>query len=385
MCDYREGELIFAHAAEDPSGDQLVERIHAGGIEHVEPIDNLQSRLEHSGVKADLSLRVYLLRVPEGQEVWKINALHRDYLSFAMKSHGPVRIPAIVPNSYLTLEGFNPSADYAAYKSMLGSMHGATGKGVTVAVIDSGIEPGSALPSKITDLLTTPNGSGADQVGHGTAVASVIHDVAPDASVEIIKIADTKRLVEWDGLAGLMTAASADVINLSMSFGSGTQVCKQCGRQSISSRSIVFEAMVGLILQKPHEPIIVAAAGNYAKAELRYPARFGDVVAVGAVDASGNRAAYSNCGAVDAAGQPHRNLFFAPGGESTRPVGTTTAPLPVVGQDGTSFATAYASAVVACARETRSRVQVLTDLRAAATQLPNHNAAYDGNGLMQGC
>ena len=380
MCDYREGELILAYDEEDPSGRQLIERIDAGAVEHVTRIDDLHSRLERSGVKAELRMRVHLLRVPEGQEIWKINYLHQHYLELEKRSYGPLRtVPMIVPNSYLMLEGFNASTDYAAYKATLGSMHGATGRRVTVAVVDSGIESGSAMPAKITDLITAPNGTGADQVGHGTAVASVIHDVAPDASVEIVKVTDAQRLVEWDGLAGLATASSADVINLSMSFGSGTQVCAQCGRQSISSRSMVFEAIVGLTLQKPHEPILVAAAGNYAKAELRYPARFGDVVAVGAVDANGNRAAYSNCGAVDAAGQPHANLFFAPGGENARPVGTTTAPLPVRGHFGTSLATAYASAVVACARETRGvRAQILADLRAAATRLPNHVAAYDG-------
>jgi subtilisin family serine protease len=389
MCDYREGQLILSHHDSDPHGGRLVEMIQSEHAPGVRVNDELRRRQDKLGVRSTLPFRVYLLEVPEGEEHWHANHLHRSYAELA--SAGPPLPPthglAIVPNSYLTLEGFAPSVDHSAYKSMLGPSHGATGKGVTVAVIDSGIEPASGVSvTKVTDIIT-PGSTGDDRVGHGTAIAKVIHDVAPGATLHVVKVTDAARLVEFDALAGLDSAAHADIINLSMSFGNADQKCHVCGRQSISSRSIVFNIVLSHAAEMPHEPIIVAAAGNQHVSQLRYPARLRYVMAVGAVDAAGNRTSYSNYRAVDSAGNAHQNLFFAPGGEPARPVGSTTAPLPHTSQYGTSLATAFASGVVAWARETRgpARATILSDLRAAASRLPHHSATDDGNGMIKGC
>lgn len=447
MCDYKPGQLILAHDAGDEQGQRLVEDIRKGYIGHVEVLAELEERLKALQLESTLSLRLYLLSVPQGQELWKINYLHTYYRTLAPhpptggsgpggtatgspagggspttrgtpgaggttgdaatgaasaaaaggaaagESSGAHATPPIsphvfcvVPNSYLILDGFVPSSDHPSYKAMIGLFPGSTGAGVKVAVVDSGVEASMAAKVvKVTDVLMLPGPSGIDRLGHGTAVANIIRDVAPGASLEIVKITDTHELVEWDALAGIRVAFSADVINLSLSFGTGDQPCARCGRQSISSRSMVFEMVVGAALAQPHQPILVASAGNDSKTELRYPARFGDVVAIGAFDAEGKRASYSNYGARNAAGTPHANLFFAPGGEETRPVGSTTTPLAKAAYYGTSLATAYASGVIACARETRprNRAVLLEGLRTAARKSDKHLAAEEGNGLIQ--
>ena len=79
---------------------------------------------------------------------------------------------------------------------------GATGKGVRVAVIDSGIErdhpdlggcvdaAGGVLvepssPDNVAEVITGPHG---DSFGHGTACAGIIHALAPEARITSVKV-----------------------------------------------------------------------------------------------------------------------------------------------------------------------------------------------------
>lgn len=74
-----------------------------------------------------------------------------------------------------------------------------TGRGVKIAVLDSGIEPNHPLLDGLTltdDLaviddglrLTTISGEGRDVFGHGTAIASIIKRVAPDAEIGSFRV-----------------------------------------------------------------------------------------------------------------------------------------------------------------------------------------------------
>ena len=79
-----------------------------------------------------------------------------------------------------------------------------------IAVLDSGIEPNHPLLNGLTladDLaviddglqLTTVSGEGRDVFGHGTAIASIIRRVAPDAEIEFERIAVTpEQISQWD-------------------------------------------------------------------------------------------------------------------------------------------------------------------------------------------
>jgi serine protease len=72
----------------------------------------------------------------------------------------------------------------------------------------------------------------------------------------------------------------ADVIDMSFRGGGETQVMKE---------AIEYAYSKGVV--------IVAAAGNADDNSAAYPARFPHVIGVSAVDASGNKAPYSNFGA----------------------------------------------------------------------------------------
>jgi len=105
----------------------------------------------------------------------------------------------------------------------------ATGRGVTVAIIDSGVEAGhDELKGKVIESVEAKvQGSrvafepsdGVDSAGHGTACAGIISRIAPDAEFASIKVLGAGGL--GDGqvfLAGLEYAIKKryKVINLSL-------------------------------------------------------------------------------------------------------------------------------------------------------------------------
>jgi subtilisin len=114
---------------------------------------------------------------------------------------------------------------------------GATGKGVTVAVIDSGVERDhprvrgrlvESVAVRIDDEgnpLVEPDPSGVDLFGHGTACAGIIVGLAPD--VEIISVRVLGADLKGKGIAfaaGLEWAIDrrVSVANLSLSSKSET-------------------------------------------------------------------------------------------------------------------------------------------------------------------
>lgn len=76
-----------------------------------------------------------------------------------------------------------------------------TGRGIKVAVIDSGVEQSHprlqgmslvddvAIVSDGLQLVTQP-GEGKDVFGHGTAVADIVHSVAPEAGIGSFRVLD---------------------------------------------------------------------------------------------------------------------------------------------------------------------------------------------------
>lgn len=108
----------------------------------------------------------------------------------------------------------------------------ATGRGVRVAVIDSGIEADHPLLGGAVDeaggVAFTADGDGAverhdgphdDVYGHGTACAGIIHALAPEASITSVRVLDRSlRGSAAAFLAGLAWAVEQrfDVINLSL-------------------------------------------------------------------------------------------------------------------------------------------------------------------------
>lgn len=166
----------------------------------------------------------------------------------------------------------------------------AWGKGVRIAILDTGVTSHSAFSGAIRtfNLVDLP----ADlslQNGHGTAVASFIlgnnsrtPGVAPGAEVYSYRIADDDGRSNSFLLAqGIVAAADARVPLVVIAMGSG-------GDSALVRNAIAYAAERGVM--------IVAAAGNNGLNQVSYPAANDGVIAVGAVDGPGNLLEFSNTG-----------------------------------------------------------------------------------------
>ena len=183
----------------------------------------------------------------------------------------------------------------------------ATGAGVTVAVLDTGVTAGAdgfthALQGRdFADNDGTPN----DTDGHGTHVAGTICQatdngygtvgVAPDATLLPVRVlGDGGSGSLTDVADGIVWAVDegADVINLSLGAGGGARA---------------LEAAVSYAVD--NGVVVVAASGNEGRGTVSWPAAYDAAIAVGAVDFDGDRATYSNGGdALD---------IVAPGGDTS--------------------------------------------------------------------
>jgi hypothetical protein len=98
---------------------------------------------------------------------------------------------------------------------------GRTGAGVIVAVIDSGVHPSHPHVGAVAECvcLDPPDGDVVDRLGHGTAVAAAIRDIAPGTTLVVGKIFDRSLTTNPAVLArGIDWAVErrARVINLSL-------------------------------------------------------------------------------------------------------------------------------------------------------------------------
>jgi type VII secretion-associated serine protease mycosin len=257
---------------------------------------------------------------------------------------------------------------------------GATGEGVTVAVVDSGVDVrhpqlrGRVMPG--WDAFGATNGQ-EDCVGHGTAVASIIagqpvqgrpfRGLAP--GVRILPIRASERIDSSSGRGepadlanGIRQAIArrAQVINLSLVL----------TEDRPEVRAAIADAVASNI-------VVVAAAGNghndNGRDPTSYPAAYDGVIGVGALDESGVRFPKSQTGTyVD---------LMAPGGRVEVAVPGDGYQL----MDGTSMATPFVSAAVALVIQKYgpniSARQVATRLMATADPVPGGVQEY-GRGVV---
>ncbi|MBC8125631.1 MAG: S8 family serine peptidase, partial [Gloeobacteraceae cyanobacterium ES-bin-144] len=166
----------------------------------------------------------------------------------------------------------------------------AWGKGVLIAILDTGVTANSAFNTRITSINLVPlPADPTKQNGHGTAVASMIigndpltPGVAPGASILSVRIADDNGVSNSFVLAeGIIAAvdAGAKLINISM----GSQYDSLIVRNALAYAS-------------EHGAMVVAAAGNNGVNQVSYPAANAGVIPAVAVDAYGNHLDFSNTG-----------------------------------------------------------------------------------------
>ena len=233
----------------------------------------------------------------------------------------------------------------------------ATGAGVLVAVVDSGVDPSNphlstaVVPGVDLVGVATETTGRTDVFGHGTAVAgqiaarpvdgSGVVGVAPDATILPVRVyySDDDQ-ARRDGVApdagrmaaGILAAAErgARVINVSMSTTVDDPSLRAAVEQATAAGSLV-----------------VASAGNRATADDKadvphYPAAYPDALGVTAVDVDGNATEDSIHGPhVDVAAPGTNVLTTLPGGGDC-----------MLGVEASSsWATAYVSAAAALLAE----------------------------------
>ncbi|MEV6630492.1 S8 family serine peptidase [Actinoplanes sp. NPDC051470] len=176
---------------------------------------------------------------------------------------------------------------------------GLTGAGVTVAVLDTGVDTTHPdLAGKVTTAVSfTDNPATTDEFGHGTHVASIIagtgaasggrfKGVAPDARIVSGKVCEPQGCTESAILAGMQWAAAevrAPIVNLSLG-----------GPDSVGVDPL--EAAVNTLTAQ-YGTLFVIAAGNEGKdAPVASPASADAALAVGAVDRDGQLADFSQPG-----------------------------------------------------------------------------------------
>jgi subtilisin family serine protease len=257
-------------------------------------------------------------------------------------------------------------SQYGAQSLALSSAHGfATGRGVTVAVLDTGVFASGPLrpflvergydcfqssPVLAAPPIDAPDGLNSDPeqdtlidecVGHGNFVGSIIALVAPEARQYHVRCIDSDGRTDSYLIAQAIEAAidaKVQVINLSLMVEVELEHIQTWVDQALS-RGIT----------------VVASAGNRGQYRAVYPAAYPGVISVGGSNAIGNFAAdLSN----------HHESVTVCGPAETPPVQIGTSPADdkaVIGvalpaapfyraSSGTSFASAWVSGVAALAR-----------------------------------
>ncbi|HEX6388269.1 MAG TPA: S8 family serine peptidase [Solirubrobacteraceae bacterium] len=258
----------------------------------------------------------------------------------------------------------------------------ATGTGVTVAVLDTGVD--ARHPDLRGQVVVGPDfvgtlGAGEDPNGHGTNVAGVIaanagnglgvEGAAPRSKVLSIRVmgadgsGDTGRAARGIDAA---IAAGARVINLSLT-----------PHPTLLHLIDARDPIIGAIERaNAAGAVVVVAAGNYGMPLCAQPPSLQGVICVEALNRARRRSHYSDYGV--------RVDLSAPGGDDDAPIHSTAPGGGYSGMVGTSQATPLVSAAAALLLSLGlERQQVIHRILESATDLgyPGQDLEY-GHGAL---
>ncbi len=174
--------------------------------------------------------------------------------------------------------------DWPSLSEAQAALKEGTGAGIKIAVIDSGIDASHPrLESlKITDSIAFEErggeivaleGEGQDAYGHGTAIADIIHQCAPEAEIGSFRVIDARSLSKTNLIcAGVREAINRGYHILNCSFG-----CRGLAKFIIPHKEWADEAW----LKGVHA---VAACSNVDSTEAEWPAHFANVIGVDLAD-----------------------------------------------------------------------------------------------------
>ncbi len=258
----------------------ILEELEAEGIQILDRLDII------SGISCELNYEQMELV----SALPSIRYIEPDFKLFMLDTEPPAPLFAI--DYYMAPAG--ESIDWGVKRiSAPEAWETATGKGVRVGVIDTGIA--TAHPdlqgAVVGGFNAVDGGSYEDDNNHGTYVASVLAGrrnglglvgVAPDALLYAIKVlgSDGQGYIS-DVIEGCQWALEAELPVVNMSLGSR--------HESIAMQ----EAMSAIASQGM---ITIAAAGNEGERGIFSPARYDVTICVGGSRIDGKRAPWSNYG-----------------------------------------------------------------------------------------
>jgi membrane-anchored mycosin MYCP len=243
------------------------------------------------------------------------------------------------------------------------------GQGITVAVVDSGVDYTPQLTGRVGYMDLTGQGP-QDCVGHGTAAASLIaasdararsmpfYGMAPAAQILSVKVNSGENGYSSLLARGIRAAATAgaQVINVSI----------QAAGNSAALRAAVSYAL-------SRNAVVVAAAGNDnpgGGVGPYYPASYPGVISVGAVDQTGALTSYTDARTPVSVTAPGENVASAwPGGYNPA-------------NQGTSFAAAFVSGVAALVRAVYPGLTAAQVVRRIEATADGTTGAHTGAGMV---
>jgi hypothetical protein len=242
----------------------------------------------------------------------------------------------------------------------------ATGRGVLVAVVDSGVSAANAhLGAAVvggTDIVA-PGGDGrTDVAGHGTAIAgeiaarplavSGVVGLAKDASILPVRVFSSQVLDIVGGAGAGAGGGAGEVPVTTARIAAGIRYAALHGaviiNVSLSSTTDDPELKLAVESATAGHALVVASAGNRATTTAtqdspRYPAAYPGVLSVTAVDDKGQSTDDSIHGAHVGVAAPGKNVLTAYFDKGDCLLATD--------KPSSSFATAYASAAAALVAE----------------------------------
>ncbi len=188
----------------------------------------------------------------------------------------PAWSEAFDPDAIATVVGLPLGADHEAVRAW--AFDGATGAGIKVAVIDSGVDATHPLVDGIAGaVLFEPRPDGEyvavegdheDLVGHGTACAAIIKAIAPQAEIWSVRVLGANL----KGRGALLHAGMAWTVDNGMDV----------ANMSLSSKSDTMFAPLHEIADEAYfaGTVLICAANNLPGPT--YPSQYASVVSVAA-------------------------------------------------------------------------------------------------------
>lgn len=261
---------------------------------------------------------------------------------------------------------------------------GARGKGVTVCIVDTGVDEAHEDLVGVTGVVDDLLPFGSDGVGHGTHCAGTVAaaengkgvvGVAPDASIYSVKVfSDSGGFAYSSGILGAAQECvenGADIISMSLG----------------GPLPNIFEILGFRQLLKDNGVISVAAAGNSGNGMWSFPASYPGVVSVAALDKEKKIAPFS---------QSNRQVDIAAPGVDVYSTFPMEAPCSICERaneyeygtiSGTSMATPHVAGVLALLKSFKPDAtpeELIDAMQSSAEDLGSTGKDKDfGHGLVQ--